>query len=299
MIIRIFLPIDMLKAIIIYFLTFISIESYGQSVERRNSGRWIDNEWKINWYSDSLNFWDGKLPLPRFLEDPELDWQQSFGDCSINLEGNSFRKAVLDRVLNINTLNAIIISGNRKFDMYYDPVVMRKRERRSKPSLNKNSFPKFQYMQYSIRQLAKMRVEELSEGRIRGKATDAKGCWTRIDREINVTADSLNWWIPGTNLPSFLSDPLFDWRKKELGKDCISDKIFISYRKMVFDRVIDSKVLSVIINVNDSLLDKRYGLIVMENSNPGNSNFPELPYMKFSTRDLAKRRLIELNSRER
>lgn len=125
------------------------------------------------------------------------------------------------------------------------------------------------------------------------------GCWARMDYNINIYADSLNFWSVGNPLPNFLFDAHFDLLNTRFTNDCFIKLQFISFRKAIFDRVVNEEVLRTIVASKDKRLDDRYDpkeLKRIQENYPSihGATYPDLPYMKYSTRELAERRLKEL-----
>jgi len=124
------------------------------------------------------------------------------------------------------------------------------------------------------------------------------GCWTSADRMINWHVDSLNFWSSRGGLPEFLFDESFDWGRQIVR--CFKEPELISFRKVIFDRVVNEKALRAIIKSKDKRLDELYNpekwRQEMDKREPSMyvPSFPDLPYMKYSTRQLAERRLKEL-----
>ncbi|MGC4023608.1 MAG: hypothetical protein QM734_17450 [Cyclobacteriaceae bacterium] len=126
-------------------------------------------------------------------------------------------------------------------------------------------------------------------------------CWVKIDHSINRRTDSLNFWKSG-KLPKFIYEPLLDHLSIPWGSDCFLRTQFISHRKAILDRVINEEVLNAIILSPDKRLDELYlpqelsKKITPAFDAPG---FPDLPYMRFSTRQLAEKRLNTLREKKR
>jgi hypothetical protein len=86
-------------------------------------------------------------------------------------------------------------------------------------------------------------------------------------------------------------------------RDCFTKLQFISFRKAIFDRVVNEEVLVTIIASKDKRLDDCYDPKKLERIQKKTPTihgpvYPDLPYMKYSTRELAKRRLKELRERK-
>jgi len=137
-------------------------------VERKNYGCWAVKDAVINSHADSLNFWSAGVPLPDFVSDSTMDWWliRLGGDCFIKLQFISYRKAILDRVVNEEVLVLITKAKDERLDKLYDPKEM---EKKVKPSIHTPNFPDLPYMKYSTRQLAEQRLKVLRETKDRFK----------------------------------------------------------------------------------------------------------------------------------
>jgi hypothetical protein len=127
------------------------------------------------------------------------------------------------------------------------------------------------------------------------------GCWTRSDAKVNTFADSLNFWRTGAPLPAFVFIVNFDWAFSNKVYECVKEPENFSFRKAILDRVINEEVLEAIFNSKGKSLDSLYSPIELtkkyHNSiHPG--IFPDIPYMKYTTRVLVKRRLTELRRKK-
>lgn len=127
---------------------------------------------------------------------------------------------------------------------------------------------------------------------------DNYGWWTSTDAKINIFADSLNFWSTGNKLPEFLFEALLDLSVKVITHGDQKPEL-ISMRKAIFDRVVNEMTLKAIIESKDKRLDDRYNpkeLESIQENHPSihGETYPDLPYMKYSTRELAKRRLSDL-----
>lgn len=137
----------------------------------------------------------------------------------------------------------------------------------------------------------------LSQDRPISIERDNYGWWTSTDAKINMFADSLNFWSSGNELPKFLSETLLDWGLGRVVTHGDQKPELISIRKAIFDRVLNENVLAEICRSSNLAYDRLYNPKEMEKQVkpsvfvPG---FPDLPYMKYSTRQLAERRLNEL-----
>jgi hypothetical protein len=136
----------------------------------------------------------------------------------------------------------------------------------------------------------------LSQDRPISIERDNYGWWTSTDAKINMFADSLNFWSTRTKLPGFLSDDLLDLSLKIVTSGDQKSEL-ISIRKAIFDRVINENILEEICRSSNLDYDKLYNpKELLKNVKPSVHGpvYPELPYMKYSTRELAERRLREL-----
>lgn len=129
------------------------------------------------------------------------------------------------------------------------------------------------------------------------------GCWTSIDYNINEYTDSLNFWSINDPLPNFLFEANFDHSLMGLTRECFAKPKFISFRKAVFDRIVNEEILAAIVVAKDRRLDERYNPKELERISRNHpsvhgSTYPDLPYMKYSTRELAARRLEELRKKK-
>ncbi len=122
---------------------------------RMHGGKWIVPNQFITKYADSLNYWDPENPLPKFIFNPLFDLEQYrlFRYCDNEyLEKvclTSMRKLVLNRVYNIETLEAILNNNDSQLDQTLDKVL-------------KGSQCVF-YSCYSTRELVNIRLAELKE----------------------------------------------------------------------------------------------------------------------------------------
>lgn len=165
-----------MKGIVFFtlLLFLVSIRSVSQtrpeSVERKNYGCWASKDNIINMYTDSLNFWSaGKLPS--FVYESKLDqrYNSGFGgQCFIEVQFISHRRAILERVVNEEALMAIIKLEDPRLDKLYDPKEM-EREKKDHPSIHGSNYPDIPYMKYSTRQLAEQRLKVLRETKDRFK----------------------------------------------------------------------------------------------------------------------------------
>jgi len=126
-------------------------------------------------------------------------------------------------------------------------------------------------------------------------------CLTSFDGMINLLSDSLNFIQRPEQLPKFLGDHLIDWKFRNYLNMCLREqREKISIRRTVLERVYREDVLKWIISSNDKAFDKRYdpqGLEREIQKNPYN-DFPVLPFMGKSIRDLARDRLEEIQEKK-
>jgi hypothetical protein len=129
-------------------------------------GCWTGFDHAINRYVDSLNYLTDSSQLPKFLADSLIDWRQhnSFKLClSDQNEKISTRVAILDRVYREDVLYWIIRSKNKDYDRLYNRVELEKKF--NSIGVTDYVFPDFPFMKYSLRQLAKMRLDEVVKQR--------------------------------------------------------------------------------------------------------------------------------------
>lgn len=151
-----------MRVFLIVFLIFINMcacigQRKTEQDERINSNCLEVIERKINRYADSLNFWSAERVLPSFVFDPKFDQTHFFGsDCIQDRNTFSHRKAILDRVCNVDVLQAIIDSKNPMVDSLYilTPEQALK---------NNGYFVDFSYATYSTRYLAERRLSRIRE----------------------------------------------------------------------------------------------------------------------------------------
>ena len=123
------------------------------------------------------------------------------------------------------------------------------------------------------------------------------GCWMGFDGHLNSFADSLNFISAPKNLPNFLNDYLFDWKMKDAIRECQSDKTDgFSARDAILDRVTNEKALRWIVESKNTNYDKLYNPEEEEKHHkPSYDNgYPILPFMEYSIRKLAEKRLKEI-----
>jgi hypothetical protein len=128
------------------------------------------------------------------------------------------------------------------------------------------------------------------------------GCFTRLDKGINEFADSLNYWSKVNPLPKYISEPNFDFAFSAQVYECVKKPEHFSFRRAILNRVFNEDVLIEIVDSKNTNFDKLYDPKAMENKYKESihtPNFPELPYMKYTTRDLAKQRLKELREKKK
>ncbi|HEY9047596.1 MAG TPA: hypothetical protein VIN08_16935 [Ohtaekwangia sp.] len=123
-------------------------------------------------------------------------------------------------------------------------------------------------------------------------------CWMGFDINLNRYADSLNFITNPKQLPVFLGDYLFDWKHRDHLYPCLTDDPdeLISMRKIILSRVLREDVLEWIISNKNTNYDKLYIPEEVKKlfQNDIYSVFPVIPYMKYTTRDLARIRLEEI-----
>lgn len=143
---------------------------------------------------------------------------------------------------------------------------------------------------------------------INGNAQDNKaitvhgdGCWSVFDSSVKYFSDSLVYAKDKEHLPRYLSNPILDWQYRNSLKPCLFEEEFISLRKAIIDRIYDEKVLNWIISSKNSDYDKKYSpdALKREIKESMYNTFPLIPFMQYSWRDLAKKRLEEINKRKR
>lgn len=126
------------------------------------------------------------------------------------------------------------------------------------------------------------------------------GCWMGFDGNLNWYADSLNFITNAKDLPNFLNDYLFDWKMKNAIWECQSDKTEgFSTRLAILDRVVNEKALKWIVESKNVNYDKLYVPEEEEKQRRTagfdvDDGYPILPFMKYSTRQLAQKRLEEI-----
>lgn len=126
---------------------------------------WETHDRMINKYADSLNFLNQDKPLPSYLDDYLMDWRlkDSMYPCLKTYnETISFRKSIMDRVVNLDALVLIVNSTNKNYDRRYDPEKLKKERKENSHS---DSFPEIKYMEMSWRDLGKKRLEEIKKQR--------------------------------------------------------------------------------------------------------------------------------------
>jgi hypothetical protein len=122
-------------------------------------------------------------------------------------------------------------------------------------------------------------------------------CWTFLDFALNNDADSLNFLKSQSEMPLFLNQYNLDWIEMHLWRHCLpSYSEGLSFRKSVLDRVNRTDVLEWIITSPNPNYDKKYVPEDVEKKigNHFDTSFPGFPYMEFSWRDLARKRLSVL-----
>jgi hypothetical protein len=123
-----------------------------------------------------------------------------------------------------------------------------------------------------------------------------------FDGYLNWFADSINFASNRTELPNFLEDHLFDWRMRDVIWECQADKSEgFSARLAIFNRVVNEKALLWIIQRENSAYDKNYipGEEERLQKPSFGQNYPDLPFMNYSTRQLAEKRLHEIRLKKK
>ncbi|HCW09250.1 MAG TPA: hypothetical protein DGG95_17985 [Cytophagales bacterium] len=123
--------------------------------------------------------------------------------------------------------------------------------------------------------------------------------WEDLDRYINHFSDSLNMASDSTQLPKYLEMPWFDWLlRNEIKRTCCNELVPISLRRAILRRVFREDVLKWIIYSNNLSYDKIYRReeVMKSSLSTLHDDFPNLPLMEYSWRDLAKNRLKDIGS---
>lgn len=126
----------------------------------RNNG-FTNVLYSIGLDADSLNFLTEDQALPIFLSDTLLDWKRYRHD-NLDLNGYyySYRREVINRVVNINALKQIIESTDKRYDYVYSPeklINWRKMEDGGKFLFH--DYVNLPYQEMTLRQLASIRLE--------------------------------------------------------------------------------------------------------------------------------------------
>jgi len=144
---------------VLLFSTTLMCEA--QDISKNNfANNWHGFDGAMNRYADSLNLANNKDQLPSFLNDYLLDWKwRNLWQRSLESKEGliSYRKLIIDRVCRQDVLEWIIMSKNKNYDKTYEPS---KLESELEPNIY-NEFPDLPFMKYSIRSLAKMRLNEI------------------------------------------------------------------------------------------------------------------------------------------
>ena len=85
-----------------------------------------------------------------------------------------------------------------------------------------------------------------------------------IEAALNRYVDSLILITNPQQLPHFLSDHLLDWEWRDLWPDCLGKEGYVSFRKIIIDRVSREDVLEWIIKKSNVSLDKLYDPIILK-----------------------------------
>jgi hypothetical protein len=139
--------------------------SVGGSTETNNDFTRTDRA--INMYADSLNFLSIGASLPLFLSDTLLDWKL-YNDYGLHIHNYffSFRRLVIDRVLNEDALLRIITSSDLKYDYIYNPEALIKQRRKRSSTVWFHDYINLPYQDVTLRQMARDRLETVK--RLRG-----------------------------------------------------------------------------------------------------------------------------------
>lgn len=131
--------------------------------------------------------------------------------------------------------------------------------------------------------------------------SNKRGCWSAFDLTVKYLSDSLVFVNAPKQLPHYLDNYILDWHNKNSLKGCVSEDEIISLRKAIIDRVSSEVILNWIIESKDTSYDKKYDPIALQKVIKYDlfNTFPEIPYMQFSWRDLAKNRLTEIKERKK
>jgi hypothetical protein len=125
--------------------------------ERNNCLQTLER--RINTYADSLNFWKKGSKLPEFVLNPLFD--QGFyytNDCLREGKPFSYRKLIIDRVLNEEALQYILQLRDEKLDEVFVPT----EEQMSGTGLVMQDFYRnFPYRTHSTRYLVEKRIERI------------------------------------------------------------------------------------------------------------------------------------------
>lgn len=274
------------------FLTYWAITHAQPSVERANDGCLTFAYWRIDKYADSLNFADSEHSINEFIDNLAVDQNTLFHKyCLEPFHKVSFRKSILDRIINLDALNRLAESPDRRLDKLVDWKAMQKE---AKKAFERNARKKPEpdsilYMQHSLRTLIKRRIKEIEDGK--RNPPESKSCWEWSDFRLNLYADSLNHWSIGNPLPRFLSDKFLDLKLQKQLNQCTVSKELISYRREVLYRVVNADALGAVAGTDDPALSEKVTSGELANV----SNFKAYPYLQFSTGELARMRLDDLD----
>jgi hypothetical protein len=118
-------------------------------------------------------------------------------------------------------------------------------------------------------------------------------CFELKEQDINLYADSLNFWVKGMPFPNFIVDPKFD-QKFIYSNVCLRTNWIFSHRKLIIDRVSNIDALNSIIKSNDKRLDQTY-VLNEEEADKVEDFIVDFPYATHSTRYLVKSRMDRIN----
>lgn len=158
------------RILALIFLVFLALSSQSQETTsrfvREQGGDFHLVDKIIGQFADSLNYWNPDQKLPSYLFDKDLDFNH-LGTLS-RLRTNkptrwllSLRMAIFMRVYNKEVLKCIIGSENESLDYVYDPKEHYQHPDVSSPYSGPG--PNFFWMEFSTRELAKFRLEEIKK----------------------------------------------------------------------------------------------------------------------------------------
>lgn len=149
------------RFVILILIFFGTMPCVGQETsENFERERWscIEHiEITINRYADSLNFWTQGMALPKFVSDPMFDQRFTYSNYCLSVNWIfSYRKLILDRVVNTDVLNVIIDSKDARLDSVY--VLTEEQIKIETPNKYIRDFP---YATHSTRSLTKRRLNRI------------------------------------------------------------------------------------------------------------------------------------------